>query len=97
MKEKNQFWNLTLIAETFQICYLDDPKTDNYFLNLINKNDADYTRYIFFYLSFLAQNNNIDMLRQISSNIEYKNSTLLLSKVKHWEEQQNSEKFQKVL
>ena len=48
LKEKNRFGNLTFIAETFQRCYLDDPKTDNYFLNLINKNDADYTRYIFF-------------------------------------------------
>ena len=96
LKEKNRFGNLTLIAETFQRCYLDDPKTDNYFLNLINKNDADYTRYIFFYLSFLAQNNNIDMLRQISSKIEYINSTLLLSQGKHWVEKQNFEKFQKV-
>jgi len=96
LKEKNQFGNLTFIAETFQRCYLDDPKTDNYFLNLINKNDADYTRYIFFYLSFLAQNNNLDMLRQISSKIEYMNSTLLLTEGKRWVEKQDFEKFQKI-
>ena len=96
LKEKNRFGNLTFIAETFQRCYLDDPKTDNYFLNLINKNDADYTRYIFFYLSFLAQNNNLDMLRKISSKIKYMNSTLLLSQGKHWVEKQDFEKFQKV-
>ena len=31
-----KYGSLSLISETFQRCYLDDPKTENYFLNLIN-------------------------------------------------------------
>ena len=53
---KKNFGTLSLIAETFQRCYLDDSKTENYFSNLINKNEADYSRYIYFYLSYLIQN-----------------------------------------
>ena len=33
---KKNFGTLSVIAETFQRCYLDDTKTENYFMNLIN-------------------------------------------------------------
>ena len=36
LQDKKSFGNLTLIAETFQRCYLNDPKTDKFFSNLIN-------------------------------------------------------------
>ncbi len=93
---KKNFGNLSFIAETFQRCYLDDPSTENYFLNLINKNDADYTRYLYFYLSYLAQKNKHIELKETISNIEYINSTLLLSQGKIWIEEQNLENFQNV-
>ena len=44
ISSKKNFGNLSFIAETFQRCYLDDPSTENYFLNLVNKNEADYSR-----------------------------------------------------
>ena len=50
-KEKKNFGNLSLISETFQRCYLDDKNTDTFFLTLINNNEADYSRYIFFLLN----------------------------------------------
>ena len=59
LEEKKNFGNLSFIAETFQRCYLDDQKTDNYFSNLINKNEADYSRYIYFYLSYLVEKNKL--------------------------------------
>ena len=62
---KKNFGNLSLIAETFQRCYLDDPKTENYFLNLINKNEADYSRYIYFYLSYLIEKNKFKEAKDI--------------------------------
>ena len=93
LKKKNDFGNLTFIAETFQRCYLQDPKTENYFLNLVNKNKDDYSRYLYFYLSFLVQNEKFDIINENISNIEYINSTLLLSQGKHWIE---NKKFQKI-
>ena len=84
IESKKNFGNLTLIAETFQRCYLDDPSAENYFLNLVNKNEADYSRYLYFYLSYLVEKNRHNDLRDIIANIEYINSTLLLSQGKSW-------------
>ena len=47
-KEKNNFGNLSLISEAFQRCYLDDKNTDSFFSRLIENNQGDYSRYIFF-------------------------------------------------
>ena len=93
---KKNFGNLSFIAETFQRCYLDDPSTENYFLNLVNKNEADYSRYLYFYLSYLVQKNQFKGLKDIVSNIEYINSTLLLSQGKSWIESKNFKNFQNV-
>ena len=93
---KKNFGNLSFIAETFQRCYLDDPSTENYFLNLVNKNEADYSRYLYFYLSYLVQKNQFKGLKDIISNIEYINSTLLLSQGKSWIESKNFKNFQNV-
>ena len=96
IRPKKNFGNLSFIAETFQRCYLDHQSTENYFLNLINKNEGDYSRYLFFYLSYLVQKNNLDKLNGAISNIEYINSTLLLSQGKSWILERNFENFQEV-
>ena len=82
LKDKKEFGNLSLIAETFQRCYIDDFKTGNYFSNLINFNETDYTRYIYFYLNYLVQKGILNEAKKITSDIEYINSTLLLSQGK---------------
>ena len=94
--EKKNFGNLSIITETFQRCFLDDIKTENYFSNLINKNDADYTRYIYFYLTYLIKKNKFNDVKEITSKVDYLNSTLLLSQGKSWIESQNYEKFQDI-
>jgi len=96
LKKKNDFGNLTLIAETFQRCYLQDPKTENYFLNLVDKNKDDYSRYLYFYLSFLVQNEKFEMINENISNIEYINSTLLLSQGKYWIKNKKFQKFENI-
>jgi tetratricopeptide (TPR) repeat protein len=93
---KKKFGTLSLIAETFQRCYLDDLKTENYFLNLINKNEGDYSRYIYFYLSYLIQNKKFKEAKAVTNNINYIDSTLLLSQGKSWIENENFEKFNQV-
>ncbi len=95
-EKKKNFGNLSLIAETFQRCYLDDDRTENYFSNLINQNESDYTRYIFFFLGYLVKNNNYVQAKNIISDINYINSTLLLSQGKSWIENKKFEKFENV-
>ncbi len=87
---------LSIISETFQRCYLEDPKTETYFLNLINNSESDFTRYIYFYLSFLIENNKISEAKKITNNIKFINTTLLLSQGKSWIENQTLEKFNKI-
>ena len=56
-KRNQNFGDLSLITETFQRCYLDDKNTGSFFSKLINNNNADYSRYIYFYLSYLIEKN----------------------------------------
>ena len=93
---KKNFGTLSLIAETFQRCYLGDLNTENYFSNLINKNEADYSRYIYFYLSYLIQNKKFEQAKIETNDINYINSTLLLSQGKRWIENENFDKFNQV-
>ena len=93
---KKNYGNLSLISETFQRCYLDDSSTESYFLNLVNKNEADYSRYLYFYLSYLVQKNRFNELKYTVSKIEYINSPLLLSQGKSWIEKKNFKSFHNV-
>ena len=93
---KKNFGNLSLIAETFQRCYLNDKKTNNFFLNLINNQKSDYSRYLYFYLSFLIDNNELEDVKNIIEDIDYINSTLLLSQGKFWIEKEDYQKFNQV-
>ncbi len=95
-KNKKNYGKLSIISETFQRCFLEDKKTDVYFLNLINDLEVDYTRYNFFYLSYLIDKNKVDKAKEITKNIHYINTTLLLSQAKSWIENNNEEKFLEV-
>ena len=83
IKEKtNNFGDLSLISEAFQRCFLDDKNTDNYFSSLINNKQADYSRYIFFYVAYLIEKKRIDEAKLITDNLDYISTTLLLSQGK---------------
>ena len=47
----DSFGNLSLITKAFQSCYLDENQTHLHFTSLINDNELDYSRYIFFYIN----------------------------------------------
>ena len=81
------------ISSTFQKCYLADKNTDTYFSNLINDSEGDYSRYIFFYLSYLIENNRVEDAEKIVEDLDYINSTLLLSQGKSWIENKNTDKL----
>tara|TARA_Y100001958_G_C21239511_1_gene566773 strand:+ start:1396 stop:3078 length:1683 start_codon:yes stop_codon:yes gene_type:complete len=90
---KKNYGKLSTISETFQRCYLGDKKTDSFFSNLFNDLEVDYTRYIFFYLSYLIENNKTNKAKEIVDEIDYINSTLLLSQGKNWIENGNEKKL----
>ena len=99
---KNKFGNFSFINEVFQRCHLNDKNTNTYFENLINNKDnardedADYSRYIFFYISHLIEDNRYKDAKEITDNLEYLKSSLLISQGKKWIEDKKLEKFQKV-
>ena len=96
LKENPKFGNLSLITETFQRCYLSDENTGSHFSNLINSNEADYSRYIYFYLTYLNENKELEKAKAITNELEYINTSLLLSQGKSWIESNELSKFKKV-
>ena len=93
LDNKKNFGKLSIISETFQRCFINDQKTESYFSGLFSDNNGDYTRYIFFYLSYLIENNRLDEAKKIVGNIDYINSTLLISQGKNWIESDRPEKL----
>ena len=95
-KIKNKFGNFSLINEAFQRCYLNDKNTKTYFNNLINTENKDYSRYIFFYINYLIENDGYDEAKNITRDIDYLNSPLLISLGKKWVEDNKLEKFKEI-
>tara|TARA_B100000902_G_scaffold300427_1_gene288017 strand:+ start:1154 stop:2839 length:1686 start_codon:yes stop_codon:yes gene_type:complete len=96
LTNKKNFGKLSIISETFQKCYLSDIDTDRYFSNLINDVNSDYSRYVYFYLSYLVENNRLKDAKKIIDDYEYISTTLLISQGKNWIESGNPDKFIKV-
>ena len=92
-KKNNNFGQLSLITNSFQNCYLNSNKTKANFLNLINSKDADYSRYLFFYLSSIVENQQYEIVREISSTIDPIRSSLLVAQTKKWIDKSDFEKF----
>ena len=96
-KTRNKFGNFSLINQVFQKCYLNDQNTKTYFNQLVNsQNDVDYTRYIFFYLNYLIESNQYKEAKNITDNLDYLNSSLLISQGKKWIEDEKLEEFKKI-
>ena len=95
-KTKNKFGNLSLINETFQRCYLNDKNTKTYFNNLINSQNEDYSRYIFFYINYLIEVDEYDEAKNITDNLNYLNSSLIIAQGKKWIEDQKTKEFKKI-
>jgi len=96
LKIKQNFGNLSLISQTFQRCYLEEKNTGSFFLNLINNQQGDYSRYIFFYINYLIDNQEIDEARAVGDQLEYINSTLLLTQTKSWLDKNKIKEFNKI-
>ena len=96
-KTRNKFGNFSYVNEVLQRCYLNDKSTKVYFSNLVNsQNNLDFSRYIFFYLNYLIENNEYKEAKNITDNINYLNSSLLISQGKKWIDDKKLKKFKKI-
>ena len=96
LSNKQNFGNLSLISQSFQRCYLQQKNTGSFFLNLINNQQGDYSRYIFFYINYLVENKKIEEAKSVGNQLEYISSTLLLSQTKSWLDKNKIKKFNKM-
>ena len=96
LPNKKNFGNLSLIAEAFQRCHYNDQRTSSFFLNLINSQQGDYSRYIFFYVNYLIQNKEFDQAKSVIDQIDYIGSTLLLTQTKSWIDNNKFKSFEKI-
>ena len=91
-KESN-FGNLSIINKAFQGCYLDHADTRNYFTSLFNNDEIDYSRYIFFYTTYLVDKKNFFEAKEITDQIDILNTNLLTAQTKKWVDEKDFTKF----
>ena len=84
LSKKENFGNISTIAQAFQRCYLKKETTKSSFLNLLNNTNGDYSRYKFFFAIYLIENKRIKEVKNVFKDVELINSTLLLSQSKNW-------------
>ncbi len=89
------FGKLSLINEVFQYCYLDKAETNSKFINLINSDEGNYSRYLFFYFNNLIKKNDFKSVIQISKDINVLDSNLLIQQSKKWIDNAEFNKFDK--
>ena len=93
--KSQNYGTLSLISLAFQEAYLENNYNSKYFLKLMNSEDGDYSRYLFFHLTDIINKNDTELAIEISDTINYYESTLLLSQSKKWIENRNFNKFKK--
>ena len=95
VKQSSDFGKFSAVNSAFQNCYLNSKNTNNIFVNLINASSTgrDYSRYLFFYLTNLLDQGDLETVEQISSTIDPINNGLLISQAKIWIDNKNYEKF----
>ena len=93
---ESNFGNLIAINNAFQNCYLNDPKTLNYFDKLRSSEAADYTRYLFFYVNHLVHEKRLDLAKQISSEINGLSNNLIILQTKAWIEKNKFKDIEKI-
>ena len=91
-----KFGKLSLINEAFQYCYLNQTEASSAFINLINSDEGDYTRYLFFYFNNLIRNKDFESAKQISKTINVLESNLLIQQSKKWLDESNYNEFSRI-
>jgi len=93
IKDFNDLGKIGLITSAFQYCYLNSSNSLKYFEELINSEDGDYSRYLYFYFYNLIKNKEIDKVVMATNSIDFLNSNLLVLQSKNWVVEKKFEKF----
>ncbi len=96
LKKNTSLGNLGSINRAFESCYLGEKNTEAYFLNLINNNDLNYSRYIFFYINFLIEKNRYKKIYEVLDEIDILNSNLLILQSNKWINEKRFKNFTKI-
>ena len=82
-KLDNRFENLKKIQDIFLNCYYDSPNTNKLYEELISDKQTDFSRYNYFYASFLVSSGNIQMAKNIiNSSLKLYPRNLKLNQLK---------------
>ncbi len=91
--EDVQFGEIDKIKKIFQSCYLGKENTDLLFEELVSKDTEDFSRYIFFYINYLAQIEDFNKINELQNKIDYTNSSILIAQAKQWIENKRYDKI----
>ncbi len=82
-KLDQRFENLKRIQKVFLNCYFDNPNTNKLFMEITSDQKTDFSRYSYFYASYLVSKENInDAKNVINSSLELNPRNLLLNQLK---------------
>ena len=90
--KNNNFAELDEISLAFLSCYFDLKNTDKRFEEFIEY-DGSSSRYIYFYLDYLIEQNKINKIDQVLQDINQLNKPLLIAQSVKWIEEKNYNKL----
>ena len=92
----NELGNIGEITNAFEKCYLGEMDTEKSFINLINSEDGDFSRYLFFYVNYLISNGKLELAKKHVQKVNFLNSNLITAQTKQWILEENYKDFSKI-
>ena len=92
----NELGNVGEITNAFEKCYLGEMDTEKSFINLINSDDGDFSRYLFFYVNYLISNEKFELAKKHVLKVNFLNSNLITAQTKQWILEENYKDFSKI-
>ena len=92
----NKLGNIGEITNAFEKCYLGEMDTEKSFINLINSDDGDFSRYLFFYVNYLISNEKFELAKKHVLKVNFLNSNLITAQTKQWILEENYKDFSKI-
>ena len=92
----NELGNIGEITNAFEKCYLGEMDTEKSFINLINSDDGDFSRYLFFYVNYLISNGKFELAKNHVLKVNFLNSNLITAQTKQWILEENYKDFSKI-